>query len=95
MTCTDWPFADWRRIRPAHLTGAGEIDRKIWVFASAHKAAARLTLRLTAFVNRLHIPAERPKALMTDGAESPLRLRALLPIPARFVLDYFHVSIVS
>jgi hypothetical protein len=29
---------------------------------------------------------------MTDGAESLLRLKALLPIRTRFVLDYFHVS---
>jgi hypothetical protein len=29
---------------------------------------------------------------MTDGAESLLRLKAILPIPTRFVLDYFHVS---
>src|ERR1022692_2442672 len=30
--------------------------------------------------------------LMTDGAESLLRLKQLLPIPTRFVLDYFHVA---
>jgi hypothetical protein len=29
---------------------------------------------------------------MTDGAESLLRLRAFMPLPTRFVLDYFHVS---
>jgi hypothetical protein len=29
---------------------------------------------------------------MTDGAESLLRLKSLLPVPTRFVLDYFHVS---
>jgi hypothetical protein len=74
------------------LTGAGEIDGKIWVFASAHKAAAGLKRRLNAFVNRLHITSEQPIALMTDGAESLLRLRAFLPVPTRFVLDYFHVS---
>ena len=28
---------------------------------------------------------------MTDGAESLLRLKKLLPIPTRLVLDYFHV----
>jgi hypothetical protein len=74
------------------LTGAGEIDGKIWVFASAHKTADGLKRRLTAFVNRLHITSEQPIALMTDGAESLLRLRAFLPVPTRFVLDYFHVS---
>lgn len=44
------------------------------------------------FVSRLHITSELPIALMTDGAESLLRLRAFLPVPTRFVLDYFHVS---
>lgn len=28
---------------------------------------------------------------MTDGAESLLRLEAFMPVPTRFVLDYFHV----
>jgi hypothetical protein len=74
------------------LTGAGEIDGKIWVFATAHKAIAGLRRRLAAFVGRLHITSDRPIALMTDGAESLLRLRAYLPVPTRFVLDYFHVS---
>ncbi len=48
--------------------------------------------RLAAFVSRLHISSAEPIALMTDGAESLLRLKALLPIRTRFVLDYFHVS---
>jgi hypothetical protein len=74
------------------LTGAGEIDGKVWVFASAHKAVAGLKRRLAAFVSRLHITSKQPIALMTDGAESLLRLRAFLPVPTRFVLDYFHVS---
>ena len=29
---------------------------------------------------------------MTDGAGSLLRPKQLLPIPTRFVLDYFHVA---
>ena len=29
---------------------------------------------------------------MTDGAESLLWLKQMLPIPTRFVLDYFHVA---
>jgi hypothetical protein len=74
------------------VTGAGEIDGEIWVFASAHKAVAGLKRRLAAFVSRLNITPGRPIALMTDGAESLLRLRAFLPVPTRFVLDYFHVS---
>jgi hypothetical protein len=35
---------------------------------------------------------EAPTALMTDGAESLLRLKQLLQIPTKFVLDYFHVA---
>jgi hypothetical protein len=43
-------------------------------------------------VSRLHRTSEQPIALMTDGAESLLRLRSFLPVPTRFVLNYFHVS---
>jgi hypothetical protein len=53
---------------------------------------AGLKRRLAAFVTRLHITSEQPIALMTDGAKSLLRLRSFLPVPTRFVLDYFHVS---
>lgn len=74
------------------LTGAGEIDGKIWIFASAHKVASGLNRRLAAFVNRLRITSEQRTALMTDGAESLLRLKSLLPVPTRFVLEYFHIS---
>jgi hypothetical protein len=49
-------------------------------------------MRLAAFVNRLHITSDQPTTLITGGAESLLRLKAFLPIPTRFVLDYFHVS---
>jgi hypothetical protein len=35
---------------------------------------------------------EGPTALMTDGAESLLRLRKLIPVPTRLVLDYFLVA---
>jgi hypothetical protein len=31
-------------------------------------------------------------ALMTDGAGSLMRLKQMLPIRTRFVLDYFHVA---
>jgi hypothetical protein len=51
-----------------------------------------LKRRLASFVGRLRISSAEPIALMTDGAESLLRLKALLPIRTRFVLDYFHVS---
>jgi hypothetical protein len=46
----------------------------MWVFASAYKAVAGLKRRLAAFVSRLHISSKQPIALMTDGAESLLRL---------------------
>ncbi len=62
------------------------------MFASAHKAVIGLKRRLADFVNRLRITSEQPIAVMTDGAESLLRLKDLLPVPTRFVLDYFHVS---
>src|SRR5277367_619284 len=74
------------------LTGAGEINGKIWVFASAYKALPALTRRLASFVNRLRIPVGTSTALMTDGAESLLRLKSLLPIQTHLVLDYFHVA---
>jgi len=71
------------------LTGAGEIDGKIWVFASAHKTARGLKRRLGAFVSRLRITSAEPIALMTDGAESLLRLKALLPIRHALFLTTF------
>jgi hypothetical protein len=74
------------------LSGAGEIDGKISVFATARKAVAGLKRRLGAFVNRLHITSERPIALMTDSAGSFFEARTFLPVKTRFVLDYFHVS---
>ena len=43
-------------------------------------------------ISRLHITSELPIALLTDGAESLLRLGAFLPVPTRFVLDYLHAS---
>jgi hypothetical protein len=48
--------------------------------------------RPAVFTNAVPAQASEPIALMTDGAESLLRLKALLPIRTRFVLDYFHVS---
>ena len=74
------------------LTGAGEVDGEIWVFASAHKAVPGLKRRLAAFVSRLRISSAEPIALIADGAESLLRLKPLLPVHTRFVLDHFHVS---
>ena len=74
------------------LTGACEKGGKIKVFATAFKAPRTLRRRLARFVGRVGVAAGRPVALMTDGAESLLRLKQLLPIPTRFVLDYFHVA---
>jgi|ERR1700683_1519094 len=51
------------------LTGAGEIDGEIWVFASAHKAVAGLKRRLAALVRRLHITSG-PRIVPTTDAVS-------------------------
>ena len=41
--------------------------------------------KISEFMTRFEIP-------MIDDAESLLRLRDFLPVPTRFVLEYFHVS---
>ena len=74
------------------LTGACEKGGKIKVFATAFKGPRSLRKRLSRFIGRVGHATEEPTALMTDGAESLLRLKKLLPIPTRFVLDYFHVA---
>jgi hypothetical protein len=73
------------------LTGACEKGGKIKVFASVFKGSSSLRHRLSRFVKRMGISPSQPTALMTDGAESLLRLKEILPIPTRCVLDYFHV----
>jgi hypothetical protein len=74
------------------LTGACEKEGKIKVFASVLKAPSALRHRLSRFVERMGISPTQPTTLITDGAESLLRLKKLLPIPTRCVLDYFHVA---
>jgi hypothetical protein len=74
------------------LTGACEKGGKIKVFASVFKGSLSLRHRLSRFVERMGIATTQPTTLMTDGGESLLRLKAFLPIPARCVLDYFHVA---
>jgi len=74
------------------LTGACEKGGKIKVFATAFKTPRTLRRRLARFIERVDIAKGTPTALMTDGAESLLRLKRLLPIQTRFVLDYFHVA---
>jgi hypothetical protein len=74
------------------LTGACEKGGKIKVFATAFKGPKSLRRRLSRFIGRVGHVVDQPTALMTDGAESPLLLKKLLPIPTRFVLDYFHVA---
>jgi hypothetical protein len=74
------------------LTGACEKNGKIRVFATAYKGSKSLKRRLSRFVGRVGHATEAPTALMTDGAESLLRLRKLIPVPTRLVLDYFHVA---
>jgi hypothetical protein len=74
------------------LMGACEKDGKIRVFATAFKGRNSLRRRLSRFVERVGHDVNNPTALMTDGAESLLRLKTLLPVPTRLVLDYFHVA---
>jgi hypothetical protein len=74
------------------LTGACEKGGKIKVFATAFKGPKSLRRRLSRFIGRVGHVVDQPTALMSDGAESLLRLKKLLPIPTRFVLDYFHVA---
>ena len=74
------------------LTGVCEKGRKIKVFASVFKGSSSLRHRLSRFVERMGIAPAEPTTLMTDGAESLLRLKEYLPIPTRRVLDYFHVA---
>ena len=74
------------------LTRACEKGGKIKVFATAFKGPRALRKRLARFIGRVGHDVNQPTALMTDGAESLLRLKRLLPIPTRFVLDYFHVA---
>ncbi len=74
------------------LTGACEKGGQIKVFASVFKGSSSLRYRLARFVERMGISPAEPTALMTDGAESLLRLKRSLPIPTRCVLDYFHVA---
>ena len=74
------------------LTGACEKNGKIRVFATACQGSKSLRERLSRFVGRVGYDQENPTALMTDGAGSLLRLKRLLPVPPRLVLDYFHVA---
>jgi hypothetical protein len=74
------------------LTGACEKGGKIKVFASVFKGSSSLRHRLSRFVERMGISPAEPTTLMTDGAESLLRLKRFLHIPTRCVLDYFHVA---
>jgi hypothetical protein len=74
------------------LTGACEKNGKIKLFATVFKGSRSLRERSSRFVRRVGHDEEKPTALMTDGAESLLRLKQLLPVPTRLVLDYFHGS---
>jgi hypothetical protein len=71
---------------------ANEKGENIKVFASVFKGSSSLRHRLSRFVERMGISPAEPTTLMTDGAESLLRLKRFLPIPTRCVLDYFHVT---
>ena len=56
------------------MTGACEKGVKIRVFATAFKGRKSLRRRLSRFVDRVGHDVNKPTALMTDGAESLLRL---------------------
>jgi hypothetical protein len=62
------------------------------VFATAYAGGAVLPDQLRRFITRANIPVDARVALMTDGAGSLMRLKQMLPIRTRFVLDYFHVA---
>jgi hypothetical protein len=84
-----------RKGRPRNfeiLTGAVQRRGKIRVFATAYAGGAVLPDQLRRFITRANIPVDARVALMTDGAGSLMRLKQMLPIRTRFVLDYFHVA---
>jgi hypothetical protein len=74
------------------LTGASEKAGKITVCATAYKGAGSLRERLSRFIERVAPDTTGPTTLMTDGAESLLRLKKFIPVQTRPVLDYFHVA---
>src|SRR4030088_714312 len=79
-------------IRPHNSAHGCSGGRKIKVFASVFKGSSSLRHRLSRFAERMEIAPAEGTTLMTDGAESLLRLKGLLPLPPRLVLDYFHLS---
>src|ERR1017187_6467350 len=84
-----------RKGRPRNfeiLTGAVQRRGNIRVFATAYAGRAVLPDQLRRFITRANIPVDARVALMTDGAGSLMRLKQMLPIRTRFVLDYFHVA---
>ncbi len=84
-----------RKGRPRNfeiLTGAVQRRGNIRVFATAYAGRAVLPDQLRRFITRTNIPVNARVALMTDGAGSLMRLKQMLPIRTRFVLDYFHVA---
>ena len=74
------------------LTGAIQKRRKIKVFATVYADRAKLPARLKRFTASAGVRGQAPINVMTDGATSLLRLKPMLPIKTRFVLDYFHVA---
>jgi hypothetical protein len=74
------------------LTGAIQKRRKIKVFATVYADRAKLPARLKRFAASAGVRGHAPINVMTDGAVSLLRLKPMLPLKTRFVLDYFHVA---
>ena len=74
------------------LTGVIQKPCKIKVFATAFPNRAALPERLRRFAASAGVTDETQISVLTDGAASLLRLKAMLPMKTRFVLDYFHVA---
>ena len=84
-----------RKGRPRNfeiLTGVIQKHKKIKVFATAYPSRVALPHRLRRFAASAGVLNDAPVNVMTDGAGSLLRLKTMLPMKTRFVLDYFHVA---
>ena len=84
-----------RKGRPRNfeiLTGVIQKHKKIKVFATAYPNRVALPDRLRRFAASAGALNDTPVNVMTDGAGSLLRLKAMLPMKTRFALDYFHVA---
>jgi hypothetical protein len=84
-----------RKGRPRNfeiLTGVIQKHNKIKVFATVYPYRVALPDRLQRFAASAGVLDDTPVNVMTDGAWSLLRLKTMLPMKTRFVLDYFHIA---